>query len=105
MRDALPRLLTLDEAAAALHATVTPGALRAAIAAGQLAGRRIGRRFYVSEIALQEFVRCPAPANPPASFGIQETANGSFTMARSGSGRAAASRAADLLLKRRSADI
>lgn len=64
---ALPKLMTVDEAAEALHASVSPKAIYAAIAAGELAARRIGRRYYITPEALAAFAEPAArPASPSA---------------------------------------
>jgi excisionase family DNA binding protein len=77
------RLLTVEEAAAELHATVTVRAIRDAIRSGALAATRIGRRYYVTPEALRRFARCPAPASRPGSTSAPIAANGSSaTMAR-----------------------
>lgn len=55
----MTNLLTVEEAAAALHATVTVAAIRAAIREGRLAATRIGKRYYV-EAAL-----CIKRTKPP----------------------------------------
>lgn len=71
-----PRLLTVQEAAAALHRTVTVAAIRKAIHAGLLPASRIGKRYYVMEQELEAFA-CRALANPPASTSEKTNSNGS----------------------------
>jgi len=97
-----PRLLTIEEAAAALHATVTVSAVRSAIREGRLTAKRIGKRYYIAECDLRRFAQCPAPASPPAS-GNETTAPGSSSTTAASIGQAIAEKAADDLLKMRSA--
>ncbi|BAE52448.1 hypothetical protein amb3644 [Paramagnetospirillum magneticum AMB-1] len=65
------RLYTLDEAAAQIHASVKAAALRAAIADGRLAARKIGRTLLIAgedlNAYLEECRTCPAPAKAPGS--------------------------------------
>lgn len=99
------RLMTVEEAALALHSTITTAAIRSAISGGALRGRKIGKRFYTTAQALKEFVACQDHVNRPVSSGTRPTPSGSSTTARPGIGQAAANRAADLLRKRPSAAI
>lgn len=65
------RLFTLNEAAAELHASVKPAALRAAINEGRLVARKVGRTLLIAESDLRDYLEecrtCPAPAKAPAS--------------------------------------
>jgi excisionase family DNA binding protein len=92
-------LLTVEEAAAALHATVTVACIRAAIRNGRLPAARIGRRYYVTRDALRRFARCPSPANPQDSTSVPTAANGSSATATRPYGQALAETAAAALLK------
>jgi hypothetical protein len=60
-------LMTLEEAAPAVHETITVSTLRAAIRDGRLPRRKIGRRYYVTPAELEELCTCLASASPPAS--------------------------------------
>jgi excisionase family DNA binding protein len=95
-------LLTVEEAAAALHATVTVSAIRAAIREGRLAATRIGKRYYVEERVLRRFAACPDRASRPASGAAPAMAPGSSSTGASSIGQAIAERAAADLLKMRS---
>ena len=95
-------LMTVEEAAAALHATVTVAAIRAAIREKRLAAVRLGRRYYISEKDLRRFASCPAPASPRVSGGAK-TAHGSSSTVGGSTGQATAERAAEDLLKMLSA--
>lgn len=98
-----PALLTVEEAAAALHSTVTVAAIRAAIRAGRLTATKIGRRYYLDEKALRRFAgACHAPASRPASGSAQTMAHGSSSTAASTIGQAIAEKAAADLLRMRS---
>ncbi len=101
MDNALAHLMTVEEAAAALHATVPVPAIRAAIRAGQLRARRIGKRYYITAAALREFVECPAPESPLGSISAQTRMNGSFETRELTSGPINAARAVERLLKKR----
>ncbi|MFO1209720.1 MAG: helix-turn-helix domain-containing protein [Amaricoccus sp.] len=90
-------LLTVEEAAAAIHATVKVTAIYRAIREGRLTASRIGKRFYVSESDLRRFTKCRAPASPPAS-GKEAMAPGSSSTPVVSIGQAAAEKAADDLL-------
>lgn len=90
MNPAPLRLLTLEEAAPALHETVTVSTLRAAIRDGRLPRRKIGRRYYLTPAELEEFCTCLAPASPPASTTAPTNASGSSAMAPARSGQAMA---------------
>lgn len=94
----ITRLLTVEEAAAALHAMVTIAAVRAAIRDKRLRATKIGRRYFVAIPDLERFARCRDRANPPAS-GKEGQANGSFSMPVPSTGQAIAEKAADDLLK------
>lgn len=97
----MTNLLTVEEAAAALHATVTVAAIRAAIREGRLAATRIGKRYYVEERVLRRFA-CHAPESRPASGAAPAMAPGSSLTGASSIGQAIAERAAADLLKMRS---
>jgi hypothetical protein len=59
----LDHLMTLPEAAASIHPSVKPRALREAIGQGRLIATRIGRAILVTEANLEAFLRssqCPA---------------------------------------------
>jgi excisionase family DNA binding protein len=63
------KLFTPDEVAGQLG--TTPARIRKFIKEGQLAARRVGRTYYITENKLQEFLECspeqPAPRpKPPA---------------------------------------
>lgn len=85
-----PPLLTIEEAARALHATVTVSAIRAMIRDGRLAARRIGRRYYVPATEIERLTRCPAPESRPASTSAPTPATGSSATDPAPSGRALA---------------
>ena len=87
-RPELPRLYTLEEAAAALHAKVTVSSLRRAIHAGRLAATKIGSRFYVSTKAMKEFIECPVPVAQPVSINARTMAPGSSSTAANNNARA-----------------
>ncbi len=65
------RLFTLKEAAAQLHASVKPAALRTAINEGRLVARKVGRTLLIAEGDLRDYLEecrtCPVPAKAPAS--------------------------------------
>lgn len=60
-------LMTVEEAATALHSKVKVSAIRQAIRDGRLDATRIGKRYFVTPEALRRFARCPVPASRPAS--------------------------------------
>jgi len=95
------RLMTVEEAARAIHDTVRPGYIRAAIRDGRLTAVQHGKRYYVEEADLRRFAKCPDRASRPAS-GSERMASGSSSMGESISGQVLAVTAADQLLKRRS---
>jgi hypothetical protein len=84
-------LLTLEEAAAALHETITVSALRAAIRDGRLPKRKLGRRYYLTPSEIEDFPRCLAHANPPVSTSEPTKSSGSSMTAPARSGRDMAS--------------
>lgn len=69
-------LMTVEEAAAAIHATVKPSSVRRAIREGRLDAKMIFGRYYITPEALQRFVKCPEKRSRHAS-GSAETARGS----------------------------
>jgi excisionase family DNA binding protein len=96
------RLLTVEEAAKALHATVKVSAIRAAIREGRLASVRIGRRYYVTPEALRRFAKCRVVESRPAC-GVDPTPEtGSSSTEAASTGRALAEQAARMLRARRS---
>ena len=84
------QLLTLEEAAAALHATISVSTLRAALRDGRLPRRKIGRRYFVTPAEIEEFLACPAPESLPGSTTARTSGSGSSAMAPGWSGQAAA---------------
>lgn len=68
------RLLTVEQAAAELHETVTVATIRGAIRSGRLAATKIGRRYYVTDRDLEAFI-CRAAESLPVS--TSEKMNGS----------------------------
>ncbi len=56
----IPRLYTIEEAAAALHESVKITAIRQAIVEGRLPASKIGLRYYINEEELRRFATCPA---------------------------------------------
>lgn len=82
-----PRLMTLEDAAAALHETVTVSSLRAAIREGRLPRRKLGRRYYVTSPEIEDFLRCLAHASLPASTSAPMNSNGSSGTESASSGR------------------
>ncbi|PJN96468.1 hypothetical protein CNY89_02390 [Amaricoccus sp. HAR-UPW-R2A-40] len=98
----MTNLLTVEEAAAALHETVKVAAIRAAIREGRLTATKIGRRYYVDERVLRRFAACPDRASRPASGSAPTTEPGSSSTGASSIGQAIAEKAAAELLKMRS---
>ena len=101
MREADEPLMTVEEAAAAIHASISPSYIRAAIRDGRLPAVRHGKRYFVRPDDLRRFARCPDRGSRPAS-GSAETDRGSSSTAAATTGQALAETAAELLLKPRS---
>ena len=103
MREADEPLMTVEEAAAAIHASISPSYIRAAIRDGRLPAVRHGKRYFVLLDDLRRFARCPERGSRPASGGTLGTAPRSSSTPPSlgvRSGRALAETAAELLLNR-----
>ncbi len=81
-------LLTVKEAAAALHQTVAVSAIYRAINNGSLLAISIGRRYYISFEALKEFVSCPDQKNQPDSGSAATMGRGSSSTKDAKSGLA-----------------
>lgn len=82
------RLLTIEEAAAYIHSTVSPNAIRTAIRNNQLRAIKIGHRYYVSEIEIRRFIECPDPENLLAFTNERMMELGSSSMEENKSGLA-----------------
>ena len=96
-------LLTLEDAAATLPATITVSTLRGLIRKGDLPYRKIGRRLYLTLEDLRRLTECPANDFRPGSINDPTRANLSSEMVISHGGRAAALQCAERL-RRRSRD-
>ena len=96
----LPILLTLEEAARVMHETITVSTLRAAIRAGRLPPRKIGRRYYLTEADIQGFIQCQGVESPPASITEPMRANGSSETAQSSGGQGIALASVERLKRR-----
>ena len=92
-----PELLTLEDAAARLPATITVKTLRGLIAAGRLPRRKIGRFLYLTPADLWSLARCPESDSPPASTNVPTPASGSSETAPSPGGQATALASAQAL--------
>lgn len=93
MGDAAFALLTFEEAAEQLHSAVTVSALRRARVEGKLWAKKIGKRYFTTWAAIEEFLECPDTDSLPASTTAATSGNGSSETAapRSGQGMALAS--------------
>lgn len=100
------RLYTLEEAAARIHTSVKPAALRAAVNEGRLVARKVGRTLLIGEADLRAYLEecrtCPVPAKDPASAcsapmsgTMQSPARASVITAGTSSGRKPASGASE----------
>ena len=81
-------LKTIKQAADALHSEVTVSAIRQAIRDGRLKATRIGKRDFVTEEALKEFVSCPDQKNQPDSGSAATMGRGSSSTKDAKSGLA-----------------
>ena len=77
MAETTGRLMTLEEAAATLHAAITVNTLRKAIRKGELDHVPLAGRYFVTSEFLERFLRCRARASRPASGSNEAKASGS----------------------------
>lgn len=96
----LPRLLTIEEAANAMHETITVSTLRAAIRGGRLPARKIGRRFYLTEGEIEGFIQCQGAESPPGSTTEPMRGNGSSETVAFNDGQGAALASVERLKRR-----
>ncbi len=94
---ALPKLMTLEDAAAELPEGFTVKTLRGLIERGVLPRRKYGRRLWLTPDDLWRLAECPGSDSPRASTGAPTKANGSSETATSSGGRAAALASANAL--------
>lgn len=80
-------LLTLQEAAEAMHSTVKISTLYRARAEGKLWAKKIGSRYFTTTQAIKEFLQCPDPESPPASTTAKTNSIGSSAMAARNTGQ------------------
>lgn len=71
-------LMTLEEAAESLHATVTVSALRAAVREGRLPRRKLGRRYYLYPGDL-EILLCQDESQPDSTSDATKASGSSET--------------------------
>lgn len=84
------KLLTVKEAAGALHQTVPVSAIYRAIKDGRLHATKIGRCYYISPEALERFIGCPDQKNQPDSGSAATMGRGSSSTKEGRSGQAMA---------------
>lgn len=70
------KLLTVEEAAAALSSATSVSFIRRMCREGKLVARRFGKRYLIHPAELERFARCPDPESRPAS-GNTRTGDGS----------------------------
>ncbi len=80
-------LMTIEEVAELLNPEITVSAVRRAITNGELKAKTIGRRYYVTNTALEEYVSCHDAPNHPVSTSDQMNNVTSFSIGESTSGR------------------
>lgn len=86
----VPRLLTLEAAAALLPPEISVRTLRGLIRKGLLPHRQLGRRLFLTPDDLWRLTHCPANGSLPVSTSAPTAANGSSATATSPGGQAAA---------------
>ncbi len=92
----LPEMMTVEEAAAAIHEKVKQSTVRRAIREGRLDAKKLFGRYCVTPEALERFVKCPEKRSRPDS-GSAETTRGSSSSEAVSTGQAMAMKSASRL--------
>ncbi|KEP68539.1 hypothetical protein DL1_11330 [Thioclava dalianensis] len=83
-------MMTLAEAAAKVHSSVTVNTLRKARRDGRLWAVKVGRNYLTNRQAIEEFLQCPDNESPRASTSERMRGNGSSETETGCSGQALA---------------
>ena len=88
--DPMHTLMTISEAASKLHSEVPVSTLHRARRQGKLWSTKIGKRFYTTEYALEEFIKWQGNVSQHGSTSEKMKSGGLYEMATSTSGQAMA---------------